>query len=185
MPNSRIMIIRHAEKPEAGGPPYGINEDGDLSKDSLTVKGWQRAGALACLFGRVTAPLRHPSLATPDVIFASGIAEHSKSLRPQQTVAPLARVLRLEVNSRFVEEQEAELAAAAIEQKGNVLISWQHEKIPEIANQIMGNTTATPQNWPKDRYDLVWVFTRENNAGPFSFQQVPELLLDGDSPSVL
>ena len=49
MPAQKIMIIRHAEKPEHHGP-RGVDENGDEDKKSLTVRGWQRAGALVQFF---------------------------------------------------------------------------------------------------------------------------------------
>jgi len=50
MPAQKIMIIRHAEKPEHHGP-RGVDENGNEDKESLTVRGWQRAGALVQFFG--------------------------------------------------------------------------------------------------------------------------------------
>lgn len=44
-----IMLIRHAEKPAASGVPYGVEPDGSQDAESLTVAGWQRAGALVGL----------------------------------------------------------------------------------------------------------------------------------------
>jgi hypothetical protein len=38
---------------------------------------------------------------------------------------------------------------------------------------------SPPASWPDDRYDLVWTLS-PTEAG-WSFHQVPELLLDGDS----
>ena len=43
---SKIMIIRHAEKPT--GQQDGVDESGTSSPHHLIVRGWQRAGALAC-----------------------------------------------------------------------------------------------------------------------------------------
>ena len=40
----RILLIRHAEKPD--GQDGGVNVDGACDEKSLTVRGWQRAGAL-------------------------------------------------------------------------------------------------------------------------------------------
>ncbi len=46
MPVSQIIFIRHAEEHnEAGLTPEGTHDD-----RSLTVRGWQRAGALAGFF---------------------------------------------------------------------------------------------------------------------------------------
>src|SRR5258707_8686182 len=42
MPEQTILIIRHAEKPEAGGDS-GVDSTGAPDPRSLTVRGWQRA----------------------------------------------------------------------------------------------------------------------------------------------
>jgi hypothetical protein len=66
-----------------------------------------------------------------------------------------------------------------------VLIAWQHEASPAIANQILGNDTTAPQKWPGSRFDLVWVFDLDAGSGTYTFTQVPQLLLAGDSPDVI
>jgi hypothetical protein len=69
---ARIMIIRHGEKPTAKGrPPFGLTSDGDQDWESLTVRSWQRAGALADLFGPARGPLQDANLAVPNLIYAS------------------------------------------------------------------------------------------------------------------
>jgi hypothetical protein len=40
MPAQKIMIIRHAEKPEHHGA-RGVDENGNEDRESLTVRGWQ------------------------------------------------------------------------------------------------------------------------------------------------
>ena len=61
-----ILLIRHAEKPDGSGKPYGITIDGERSNGSLTVRGWNRAGALVELFLGVKAEGRSlESIATP------------------------------------------------------------------------------------------------------------------------
>lgn len=47
----------------------------------------------------------------------------------------------------------------------------------------MTTNDRTPQAWPDDRFDLVWVFEREDEDWRFS--QVPQLLLSGDSAKVI
>ena len=41
------MVIRHAEKPDDAGTISGIDVNGNQNREELTVRGWQRAGALA------------------------------------------------------------------------------------------------------------------------------------------
>jgi hypothetical protein len=177
------MVIRHAEKPT--GHFAGVKETGESGAHNLIVRGWQRAGALACLFAPARGPLQDPLLIRPAFIFASAAADdpdpgNSRSRRPQETVTPLAQLLRVEVNLNFSKGQEVELVAAARECKGPVLIAWQHENIKRIANAILGNNRA-PQDWPGDRFDVIFVFTLNPVDGTYSFAQVIQCLLAGDS----
>jgi len=47
---TKIMLIRHAEKPPNNPPPHGVDAKGDHDSESLIVQGWQRAGALTVYF---------------------------------------------------------------------------------------------------------------------------------------
>jgi hypothetical protein len=186
---SKIMIIRHGEKPDgpaASGEPQsrGLLENGEPSEYGLAVRGWQRAGALAVFFGHEGAAFRPQSLATPDIIFASGIGPESKSLRMQQTVEPLRRKLgpAVKVNFDCKKGEEERLAAAALQSEGCVLICWSHEGIPLIAANILGGPNAAPTAWPEERYDLVWAFDRNAGALAWTFRQEPQMLLAGDCP---
>jgi broad specificity phosphatase PhoE len=176
----RIMVIRHATKPAKNPPPHGVNPDGDHDKESLTTVGWQRAGALATLFAPSRGPLQSSELATPQLIYASGIGKGSDSERPMETITPTAEKLGLTPNTDFLKGQETAMVESAVAQTGIVLICWEHKAIPGIANQILGNDTTVPQKWPGKRYDMVWVFELDT-AGTYSFTQVPQLLLAGDS----
>lgn len=183
----RIMLIRHAEKPD-NPPPYGIGSKGEQSKECLTVFGWQRAGALACLFAPSRGPLQSPLISTPGVIFAAphgGKADdESQSHRPMETVTPLSQLLGITLRTDFANGQEAEVAQAAMAEQGVVLVCWQHTDIPLIANAIVGNDTTVPQKWPGDRFDIVWIFDLQPGGG-YAFSQLPQLLLAGDQNSVI
>jgi hypothetical protein len=67
--------------------------------------------------------------------------------------------------------------------RGVVLICWQREFIPHIAAHIMDNKKLVPDEWPEDRFDLVWVFDRDRSSGKYKFKQVPQRLLEGDRVS--
>ncbi|GAA0896783.1 hypothetical protein [Pseudonocardia zijingensis] len=177
-----IMIIRHAEKPLPTGPRAGISPSGRKDKRSLTVDGWQRAGALVELF----APMRgHPpaGLWRPAAVYAAA-ARHGRSKRSIETVEPLARRLGLEVDHRYEPGQEAELAAELACRAGATLVSWHHKSLSRIVGNLErltgAITPAPPPLWPADRYDMVWVFARAGDG--WRFAQVPQLLLPGDRP---
>ena len=179
------MLIRHAEKPD-DPPPHGVTKHGDHDPESLTVKGWQRAGALACFFAPTHGPLQSPLLATPEVLYAaapgSSGSEESKSKRPVETITPLSKKLGRGIREDFTKGQEVQVADAAMSGIGPVLICWQHKVLHLIANRILGNDTTAPQQWPGDRFDVVWVFDLQAD-GSYTFAQVPQMLLKGDVPT--
>jgi hypothetical protein len=130
-------------------------------------------------------PLQSPSLSTPQALFAaspgSSGSDDGKSQRPLETITPLAGKLGLTIDTSFAKGQEVQVAEAAMAQEGVVLICWQHQVSHLIANRILGNDTTAPQTWPGDRFDVVWVFDLQGD-GSYAFTQVPQLLLEGDSP---
>ncbi len=94
----KIMVIRHAEKPT--GQMAGVTESGETNARDLSVRGWQRAGALACLLAPAHGPLPNALLARPAFIFASAAVDdpesgNSRSRRSEETVTPLARLIGL------------------------------------------------------------------------------------------
>jgi hypothetical protein len=172
MPTTKIMVIRHAEKPNGEA---GLMPDGSQNPKALTAAGWKRASGLGGLFDPANGASPRPPFAKLKSLFASG----SESLRPKQTITPLAAALALPITT-FLKGQEAQLVAAVKTAEGPALISWQHEAIPLIATLIRGGAGGIPPRWPGHRFDLVWVFDLQE-GGTWSFTQAPELLLPGDS----
>lgn len=176
----RIVFIRHAEKP---GPQCGIGIEADGSPDdaSLAVRGWQRAGALAVLFGCSADDARCGPL-HPDAVYASGVGPGSKSKRSMQTVAPLVALLSARGRTKYVtaylKEDAAALMTDVLAQHGVVLVSWEHKMLPALIAQVPG-AQASPPAWPDDRFDILWILDRDGDAWVFS--QQPQLLLAGDS----
>ena len=193
IPNAtKIMLIRHAEKPEGKNASHGVNADGVGDAESLTVQGWQRAGALATFFDPSCGPLQDPQLATPQFIYASQAMPHtdSDSMRPQETVTPLIDKLKYEqkleencVNFNFPKGQEDRVAESVLSCPGVVLICWEHKNLLAIVEGIIKHypgTQGIPKKWPGSHYDLVWIFDWNASAGMYDFSQVPQLLLAED-----
>ena len=176
----KIMVIRHAEKPPSDPPPHGVTLEGEREKESLTVRGWQRAGALASFFAPANRSFRDPSLAEPQFLYASKPTRRNGSRRPIETITPLAEKLAIRINSHFPKLEAEAMLDEAFLCNGVVLVCWQHEYIPNIANYILGSETIAPQDWPDDRFDMVWVFDQDPATGRYDFRQVPQSLLMGD-----
>jgi len=201
---TRVMIIRHGEKPLIKGQvPFGLTSDGQEDWESLTIRGWQRAGALADLFKPTRGSLQDPNLGVPDLIYASnpvnavvGVPalgedddEGSNSKRPLQTITPLAAKLVLDPSLTFAKGEEKLLADDILTRNGTVLVCWQHKKIHKIVEHLLRTANSTnpiPQVWPSDRFDIAWVFTPPSTATePWGFVQVPQRLLNGDKEVVI
>jgi hypothetical protein len=177
---AKIMLIRHTERPSADKTIRGVTQEGVKNKEELSVRGWQRAGALVRFFAPHDNRFTHPALARPDVLFACKAGPAAPSLRPQRSLLPLSELIETDINCDYYEGEEGPLVQKVFAAKGTVLIAWKHRNMHVIANAILGNTTTAPQHWPFDRYDLVWVF--ENRGGSWTFTQVPQLRLAGDRP---
>ena len=88
-----------------------------------------------------------PHIARPEALFPSG----AQSLRPKQTVEPLAAALKLTIDTAFLKGQEDRLVDAVKSAGGVTLIAWQHEAIPTIAALILGGGDGVPPRWPGHR----------------------------------
>jgi broad specificity phosphatase PhoE len=155
----QILLIRHGEK------------TGDKSDPHLDPRGYARAAALAGLF-----PSRFD---TPQFLFATHQSAHSN--REVETIEPLARRLRLEIDSRFADEEYAamaeELLSKPVYSGGNLLVCWHHGRIPELAAAL--GVSHPPAPWPDTQFDRVWKI--EYSGGGVKFTDLPQHLLEGDS----
>jgi len=190
-PPTKIMIIRHAEKPPkhpGKSGPFDVQADGSPGNGkSLIVPGWQRAGALNAFFAPYNALPSNPKIATPDYIYAASPTNESQ--RPSETVTPLAAWLNYAQGSpQFnvdytIGGQESEMVASVLALSGVVLICWEHDNImPNIMSAINGqvpisNYAAIPNPFP-DIFYLVWVLDLKN--GSYTWSCVNQNLMAGD-----
>ena len=175
-----VMIIRHAEKPDGTAP--GIDENGDEDDSSLTTVGWERAHALVDLFDPPHGTPPSP-LARPDRIYAAGVTDDGEGQRTRETVTPLADALGVPVDTELGRGDEKKLVTDVLAQSGSTLISWQHGGIPEIVDDFPSVSPAPPDEWPDDRFDVVWTLTRTTDG--WHFTQTPQLVLPQDSDGVI
>jgi hypothetical protein len=181
---AKIMIIRHAEKPEKTPVKLdGVTPEGKKDKEDLIVLGWQRAGALARFFAPLAPNVIADHLETPVTIFAAAANSQSMSMRPQHTVTPLSQLSGVAIDTTYGKKQEKDVATAAMAAAANgaVLIAWQHQDIPKIVDAIAGPGTS-PSPWPGDRFDIVFVLD-STDGKTWKLKQVPQMLLAGDSTS--
>ena len=175
-----VMIIRHGEKPDGTEP--GVDENGNEDDSSLTALGWQRAHALVGLFDPAEGDPRAP-LARPDRIYAAGVTDDGEGQRTRETVTPLADALGVPVDTELGRGDEKKLVEDVLAQSGSTLISWQHGGIPEIVDDFPSVSPKPPEEWPSDRFDVVWTLTR--TADGWHFTQTPELVLTDNHAGVI
>jgi hypothetical protein len=192
-PPDVIYIIRHGEKPEEpaskrSAPAHrGVDFQGNENEHSLLPRGWQRSGALAALFDPSLGPLR-PGLRVPETLIAPHYGDKHKNVqhRTHQTISGISDRLGIAINTGFAKGQVPELAAVLTTYgPGAVLVCWDHAHIPALAAALpLTDGTVIPKTWPDDRFDVIWMFTREGGDA-YDFSQVPQLLLSGDTSAII
>ena len=180
-----VLVIRHAEKPDRGWPGPGLAANGEKDKKSLVIRGWQRAGAWATLFGAgIDTGGTYPA---PARIYAANPAdaeEGEPSQRPFETIKPLADRLRLTPITRWGHGDEGKIVADINTFTGVALVSWEHKAI--IANLLPAllvgqQVPDLPRKWDGERFDVVLRLDRLRPGAPWSFRQLFPQLLSGDS----
>jgi hypothetical protein len=179
-----VLIIRHAEKPGEAWPGPGLTKDGQSDKKSLVVRGWQRAGAWAALFGAGLGGDQYPQ---PTVIYAAdpaSVVDGEPSQRPFETIEPLAKRLHITPITRWAHGEEKELAAEVADLTGVILVCWEHKAIVEaLLPALLGTQKlpGVPSKWDGARFDVALRLDRAFPAAPWSFKQLFPRLLSDDS----
>ncbi len=187
---STVCIVRHAEKqiekePSMDGERQDMHAKSGavLYSNDLSVKGWERAYALAPFFEK-----KHENMpyAPPSALFCPSISKKHPSLRPLQTLTPLAGKLQMKIQQLYEPEEYAKLAQKIMSDPlydGKVvLISYQHQWIPSLARAF--GADMAPHNWNGSVFDRVWVIQFDQKSETpkiIHFENRPQQLLYGDS----
>jgi hypothetical protein len=165
---SVVLIIRHAE--DAG------------SGDGISPLGQERADAYKNYFLNFTVGSKRLE---PEVVFAA--KDSKKSHRPRLTVEPFAKAAQLKIDTRFGNNQSADLAAdlRANQQGKVILICWRHPYVPALLGALGANPKTFLPNgkWPGSVYN--WViqlsFDQDGHLIPSSSRRIDEHLMPGAS----
>ena len=132
-----VVIIRHGEKNDATG--------------NLSCKGLNRA----LLIPHVLNAKFHPF--TYLYVPSASTGKSTGHARMYQTVTPLAIQDNLPVNSKYAVNDISEVAQDVMKKTGIVLMTWEHENIPNIAAALGVNDENL--HWPDKDYDSIWIIT--------------------------
>lgn len=174
-----LLIIRHAEKPGEDWAGPGSKFDATPDKESLVIRGWERAGAWTALFGAGLGGTTYPA---PAAIYAANPAGSGVSQRPFETISALAPRLGITPNTTYGTGQEDALVKELLGLSGVVLVAWEHKAIVDaILPKIPVSSGTPPTHWNGSRFDVVLRFDRPDGATGFAFQELFPMLLSGDS----
>lgn len=167
---AQIILFRHAEKPADKANPH-LSPEGTLRARKLV--GWLTTDPVVNKYGK------------PAAIFANRVTKDDDGQRSQETVAPAAAALRLQVQTPFHGKDYQRLAKLIL---GNpayagktVVICWNHEVLPELAAAL---GAAQPPPWKGKEYDQVYVISWRGRAAVLKVmkQRQTETTDRSDSP---
>lgn len=172
-----VVIARHAEKPESGGP-HGVDHEGKPSGRALTPRGWSRSGALAVRMAHAGAA--GDSIPRPQAVYATATDPHHESDRPRLTAKGIAQRLDLDLLDHLGRGDEDKLVKEILGAGVPTLVVWDHGHIPALTNAFpLASGVDVPTAWPEDRFDLFWLLSPGANG--YTLTILPQELLAGDA----
>ncbi len=145
----KVVIIRHAEKPDKG--------------DNLSCQGFNRSMQLPALL--------YNKFNVPDKVFVPSVdnGKSASQLRMLETVTPFAVKYNLKIDSKFDVDDTKDLADAVQKVNGYVLIVWEHDKIDNIVKALGVDTKG--KKWDGNDFDSIWIINFKNGKGMLSFDK--------------
>ena len=145
----KVVIIRHAEKPDDG--------------DNLSCKGFNRSIQIPAVL--------YSKYKLPDKIFVPSVdnGKSASQLRMLETVTPFAVKYNLKIDSKFDVDDTKDLADAIQKVDGYVLIVWEHDKIDNIVKALDVDTKG--KKWGDNDFDSIWIIDFKNGKGTLAFDK--------------
>lgn len=142
--NNKVLIVRHAEKPESGTGLAPLGE------------------ARARLYAKYFEPFQEEGLSIPvDCLYAG--ADSKNSIRPRLTLEPLSKATGLPLHLKVGTKDSAALVLELkTEAHGRYpLVAWRHGEIPALLTAFGAAPEKLLPNgrWPDDVFDWVIVLT--------------------------
>ena len=206
MPNTTIIIIRHAEKLEWVQGMMPNAQASYIDNHLLSGKGMERAHALSGYFmnRREILDLYEINPLTTIIAQDDDPLGKGKSLRPRETIWPLlhqdpnlychdqASILKLQklVQTPFqlflYTKQKYKTMLESLKRdfdNQTVIVSWNHKEILKILADLGVPFDQLFRKWHKDRYDITIVVKLTENGA--TMQQLPQRLMFGDLNTIL
>ncbi len=156
---AQILCVRHGEKQRTG--------------NELNHQGKERAKELVKFFTTDSRVLKH---GPPGGLCAMRPNGHAGSVRPIETLEPLADKLGLKIHAEFQKDETKSLVRSIL---GNlkwagksVVVSWEHEALLDVVKHFGVDTPPCPKEWPSDVYDLVLIIDIGDDGKPTSFEKI-------------
>ena len=163
---SQIVIVRHGEKTEPS--------------NELNTQGCERAFSLPNFF------LRNPIIlkfGAPIAIYAARPDSIDGSVRSIQTIAPTANQLGLSIHDSYTRLDypaiTQDIMNSSAYNNKTVLISWEHDAIPGLAQAFGVTLESWTKSWPDNVFDEAWIIDLAEGS---TLQIIPENVLSTDNP---
>ena len=154
-PPAQIILIRHAEKPPDPDDPH------------LSQAGVKRARHLVSF---ITNNPAMKKFGLPVATFATQTTKDHHGVRTQETLATLARSLKLRVQTPCHGKNYEKLAKRILKTrayaKKTVLICWNHEEISSLAAAL--GVKPQPPKWKDSVFDQVYVISYHDGKAALS-----------------
>lgn len=140
MDSGRILVMRHAEKPDDPLDPH-LSEAGQERAQKL-------ARYLPATFGK------------PQFLFASAVSKHSG--RPIETIKPLSKECNVAIDTDFADQDYGALAHTLRQTPSYngalIVVCWHHGNIPSLAHALNAKAGDYRDPWDPSVFNLILQF---------------------------